>query len=102
MKGLTVLAALLCAAPRPAHATETRGQALVEANCARCHATGKKGASPHPQAPPLRELHERYPLDALEEAFAEGISVGHPDMPEFVAQPEQIRAIIDYIATLSK
>jgi mono/diheme cytochrome c family protein len=77
------------------------GKALVETNCARCHAIGDHDSSDHPEAPPFRELSKRYPLDALEEAFAEGISVGHPDMPEFIATPRQIEAIIDYLGTLS-
>lgn len=76
------------------------GKALVEANCARCHGVGATDKSPHPDAPPLRTLSKRYPLDALEEAFAEGISTGHPDMPEFIATPEQIAAIISYIGSL--
>ena len=37
----------------------------------------------------------------LEEALAEGISTGHPDMPEFVATPDQIDAILDYISSLN-
>jgi cytochrome c len=80
----------------------SRGKALVEGNCARCHATGKTGNSTHPDAPPFRILSQRYPLDSLEEALAEGISTGHPDMPEFVATPDQISAIIDYIGSLQK
>lgn len=76
------------------------GRALVEANCSPCHATGVADESRHAQAPALRDLSQRYPLDALEEAFVEGITTGHPDMPEFVATPEQIAAIIDYIASL--
>ena len=32
--------------------------------------------------------------------FVEGISTGHPDMPEFVASPEQIGAIISFLDTL--
>ena len=32
----------------------------------------------------------------------EGIDTGHPDMPKFVATPEQITAILTYIATLNK
>lgn len=76
------------------------GKALVEANCAGCHAIGTADVSVHPQAPAFRTLSERYPLDALEEAFVEGIATGHPDMPEFIATPEQIAAIIDYIGSL--
>lgn len=80
----------------------TFGRQLVEANCARCHAVGLKDESTHPEAPAFRTLSERYPIDALEEAFAEGIVVGHPDMPEFIAEPDQIDAIIAYIETLQK
>lgn len=76
------------------------GKALVEANCARCHAVDRTSNSSHPDAPPFRTLSKRYPIDALEEAFAEGISTGHPDMPEFVAKPEQIGAILAYIGSL--
>lgn len=54
----------------------------------------------HPAAPAFRTLRERYPIDALEEAFAEGIYVGHPDMPEFVADPDQIAAIVAYIESI--
>ena len=76
------------------------GRALVETNCAGCHAVANTDASRHPDAPPLRILSQRYPLENLEEAFAEGISTGHPDMPEFIATPEQIAAILAYIGSL--
>ena len=81
--------------PNPEH-----GKALVELNCGRCHGVGVDDESPHPQAPPFRTLSERYPIDAIEEAFAEGIVTGHPDMPEFAATPEQISDIIAYISSL--
>ncbi|RLP23104.1 cytochrome c [Mesorhizobium sp. YM1C-6-2] len=77
------------------------GKALVELNCARCHAIDRTSKSDHADAPPFRTLSQRYPIDALEEAFAEGISTGHPDMPEFVATPGQIGAILDYISSLN-
>ena len=64
-----------------------RGHLLVEANCARCHAIGRTGKSTHPDAP-------------AKEALAEGISTGHPDMPEFVATQDQITAILAYIGSL--
>lgn len=76
------------------------GLRLVEKNCARCHAVGTAGTSPHAEAPPFRDLHKRYPPEALGEALAEGISTGHPDMPEFVLTPEQVAAIIAYIGSL--
>jgi mono/diheme cytochrome c family protein len=78
------------------------GKRLVEKNCARCHAVGPGGESAHPDAPPFRLLHRRYPIEDLQEALAEGISTGHPDMPEFVASPDQISAIISYIQSLGR
>lgn len=76
------------------------GRLLVELNCSPCHAIGVEGDSPHPDAPPFRTLGQRYPIDALEEAFVEGIETGHPDMPSFVATPDQIADIIGYIESI--
>lgn len=101
MKRLAIVAALLAAASNAyADALVERGRLIAEANCAACHAVGTDDASSHAEAPPLRELSARYPLDALEEAFAEGIYVGHPDMPEFEATPEQIGALLAYLDTI--
>lgn len=77
------------------------GRQLVEANCGDCHGVGETDASPHRSAPPFRLLSNNFPMDALEEAFADGrIYSGHPDMPEFIATPQQLDAIIAYIASL--
>jgi mono/diheme cytochrome c family protein len=98
------LAAVLLGSVLPAHANSLteRGQALVEFNCARCHATGKTDKSSHPDAPAFRTLSKRYPIADLEEALAEGILTGHPDMPEWIASPDQIEAIIAYISSLQQ
>ena len=79
-----------------------RGEALLTKNCARCHATGTTGLSPHPGAPPFRTLARKYPIDGLQEALAEGLSVGHPDMPEFVFEPEEIGAILTYLKSIQE
>jgi len=79
-----------------------RGETLLSANCARCHAIGRTGISPHPEAPPFRTLSRKYPIEGLAEALAEGLSVGHPDMPEFVFQPPEIRAILDYLNAIQQ
>lgn len=79
------------------------GRGLVEANCGNCHGVGEADASPHEAAPPFRNLSDSFPIDALEEAFADGrIYSGHPDMPEFIATPQQVDAIIAYIASLQE
>jgi mono/diheme cytochrome c family protein len=98
------LAAMLLASVPPAMAdgVTDRGKALVEVNCARCHAIGETDKSSHPDAPAFRTLSKRYPITDLEEALAEGISTGHPDMPEWVASPDQIAAIIAYISSVQQ
>jgi mono/diheme cytochrome c family protein len=84
------------AAPTP----EQRGKAFARANCARCHAIDRVSKSPLPIAPPLRTLHLRYPIEALEEALAEGINTGHADMPAFELSPDQIHDLLSFLKTL--
>ncbi|EJN13374.1 cytochrome c, mono- and diheme variants family [Bradyrhizobium sp. YR681] len=79
---------------------EQRGKAFARANCARCHAIDRVSKSPLSIAPPLRTLHNRYPIDSLEEALAEGISTGHADMPTFELNPDQIHDLLSYLKTL--
>ena len=78
------------------------GESLLTANCARCHAVGRTGASPHPAAPPFRTLSRKYKIEGLSEALAEGLSTGHPDMPEFVFAPEDVGAIIAYLKSIQE
>ena len=78
-----------------------QGLAIVKDKCARCHAIGMDDNSPHEKAPPFRDVVLRYPSENLAEALAEGIVSGHPDMPVFVFQPEQIEGFIAYLDSLS-
>jgi mono/diheme cytochrome c family protein len=82
--------------------TIQRGRAFAKANCARCHAISRSGKSPLPKAPPFRTLHERYPVEDLTESLAEGIRTGHPAMPEFVLNEDQIRDLISYLKSLER
>jgi mono/diheme cytochrome c family protein len=77
-----------------------RGAVLVRTHCGRCHAVGTSGKSRLKNAPPLRELHMRYPVENLEEPLAEGIMTGHPSMPEFRFDPGQVDDVIAYLKTL--
>jgi len=79
-----------------------RGRAIAEKNCARCHAVGATGESPLKPAPPFRDLPQRYPVENLAEALAEGIVTGHSAMPEFTFQPKEIDALLTYIASLGR
>jgi mono/diheme cytochrome c family protein len=86
----------------PTMADAEEGRRLAEIHCSTCHAIGEDGASRHPLAPPFRTLSRAYPVTALEEAFAEGILVGHPDMPEFRLEPEQIEDLLGYIQSIQE
>ncbi len=79
-----------------------RGESLLTTNCARCHAVGRSGASPHPDAPPFRTLSRKFKIEGLAEALAEGLSTGHPDMPEFVFEPDEVGAIIEYLQSIQQ
>ncbi|WP_332676530.1 c-type cytochrome [Brevundimonas sp.] len=77
-----------------------RGRLLTSLACAGCHATGATGDSPMPAATPLRQIAHRYPLDQLEEAFAEGLVTTHPEMPPYAFRASEIDDIIAYLETL--
>ena len=103
MKRLICAASLLVLIAGEASAANVaQGRRLAQAKCARCHAIDKVGASPFAPAPPFRTLHKRYPVEDLEEPLAEGIMTGHPKMPEFRFDPDQIAALIAYLKTLEK
>ncbi len=77
------------------------GRAFAEAKCAECHAVAATGDSPKAEAPPFRRLDERFPVAALAEALAEGITTGHPAMPEFTLTPGEIDDFIAFLESLA-
>ena len=83
-------------------ALDSRGEKLLTTNCSRCHAVGRAGNSTHPEAPPFRTLGQRYPIEVLAEALAEGLSSGHPDMPEFRFEIDDVDAIIAYLGSIQE
>jgi mono/diheme cytochrome c family protein len=102
---LVTMIAMSVTAPVLAQETTTpakHGELLLTTNCARCHAVGRAGASPHPEAPPFRTLSRKYKIDGLAEALAEGLSTGHPDMPEFVFAAEDVGPIIEYLKSIQQ
>ena len=94
------LVSLSAQAAGAASAGVAAGEALLQKNCAGCHAIGQVGESPNPKSPPFREVLKRYDPGNLEEALAEGIVTGHNEMPEFVLDPDQIGEIIAYLRSL--
>ena len=100
-----VAAAAALASPVAAFAQDARiarGRTFVQTNCASCHAVGRTGESPLRIAPPFRDLHRSYPVEDLAEALAEGITTGHPTMPEFRLDPGQIADVLAYLRSLER
>jgi len=79
---------------------EQRGRNFVTTNCARCHSVDKVTPSPLTIAPPFRDLHRKYPIETLQESLAEGIYTGHPSMPQFRLEPDQINDVLSYLKSL--
>jgi cytochrome c len=95
------LCALLSGVVTAASAEDlSAGRAIAETKCSRCHAVGSSGRSPLESAPQFRTLHERYPLESIEEALAEGIFVGHSPMPVFKLSSQEVGELVGYMKSL--
>lgn len=96
------LACVILSQTAPANADRLvrEGHALAVKRCSACHATGKTGPSPLAAAPPFRSLAYRYPVETLDEALAEGITVGHPDMPSDPWNPADIKRFVAYLNSI--
>ncbi|MFN3656689.1 MAG: c-type cytochrome [Pseudolabrys sp.] len=106
-RGLAALGAVLtvllaAGTPAPAQDMTAQGRALLQEFCARCHAIGRSGASPHVGAPPFRTLGRSFDLDQFPRLLERGISSGHPDMPEFRFSEDDARAVRAYLFTIQQ
>jgi cytochrome c len=100
-----ILAAILAMASigqAAAAADPKRGESLLTRDCGRCHAVGRTGASADKDAPPFRTLGKRYPVESLEEALGEGTMTGHPDMPEFKYDADDVDGIIAHLKSIQR
>ncbi len=100
--GLAVAVVAACAPEPEAVSDEASGEVLAKRLCAGCHAVGFDDASRHSSAPPFRTLSDTYPVEFLAEGLAEGIIVGHPDMPVFEMSPGQIDGFLLYLEDLQE
>jgi hypothetical protein len=57
--------------------------------------------SPVAQAPPLREIYLKYPIEQLEYGFAEGMGSKHQEMPQIQFSSEQVSAILNYLSSIT-
>jgi hypothetical protein len=74
-----------------------RGWAVSARKCAPCHAIGHDDERPHAIVTLFRELHTRYPIEMLVDAWRTGIISGHDEMPMFELSREDMRALLAYI-----
>lgn len=79
-----------------------RGLTFVRVHCAQCHSIDQVSESPLTIAPAFRTLHLRYPIENLQRPLAEGIIAGHPTMPQFRLDPDQVADVIAYLKTLQR
>lgn len=99
----SIVAAAFLVSPGPAAASNVaQGKRLALLYCARCHSIDKVTRSPLRIAPPFRTLHERYPVETLQEALAEGIVTGHPSMPEFRFDADQVGDFMAFLKSLEQ
>jgi cytochrome c len=100
LRAFAILALLAGAAQ--AETPVARGERLANEYCGACHAIGRTGESPRPEAPAFRDLHRRYPVEQLAESLAEGIVTGHNDMPEISFPAPDVDALIAWLRTLER
>jgi cytochrome c len=95
------LAILMLLTPALAASSDVqRGRAYASRHCGGCHSIDLVSKSRLKAAPPFRTLHTRYPVETLAESLAEGISTGHPAMPEAELSPDQIHDLLTFLKTL--
>jgi cytochrome c len=96
----TLVTLMLMVPALAAPPAEQRGKAYALKHCSRCHSIDLTSRSRLKTALPFRTLHDRYPVETLAEAFAEGIYTGHPTMPGFALDPDQIHDLLAFLKTL--
>ena len=94
-------AAYTQAAAQPQSAAVEEGRQIAQQFCARCHAIGRKGESPHADAPPFRQIAANRSVRNLREILGEGMIVGHPDMPQWRFGAEDVSSLVAYLKSLS-
>ena len=98
------ISAIVLCASGPAFAqlspAAQRGLTFVRVHCGECHAIDKVSASPITIAPPFRTLRFKYPIEGMRQRLSEGITAGHPTMPQFRLDPDQIADVVAYIESL--
>jgi mono/diheme cytochrome c family protein len=81
-------------------ASIARGETLVEENCLRCHARFPEEVSSNKSAPSFANLFVHYPPEYIAESFAEGVFMGHQQMPPFEFSAREVDDLVAYLKDL--
>ena len=79
---------------------QRHGKALLEAECARCHAVGKTGRSPLNEAPPFRTFGDKLYDTDFEQRLQDGLTTLHRDMPTFRFSRDDAEAAVSYLKAI--
>ncbi len=79
----------------------SRGKALLQENCSRCHSIGARGNSPLEAAPPMRTIYGRFAPRELQAELREGMVSRHRAMPQIEFSDEDVDAILAYLYALA-
>jgi mono/diheme cytochrome c family protein len=79
----------------------SRGKALLQENCGRCHAVGAVGRSPLKAATPMRNIYAKFAPRELQAELREGMVSRHRQMPQIDFSDEDVDAILAYLYALS-
>jgi mono/diheme cytochrome c family protein len=85
----------------PSSQLKSRGKALLQENCGRCHAIGAVGRSPLKEAPPMRNVYARFAPRELQAELREGMVSRHRAMPQIDFSDEDVDAILAYLYALA-
>ncbi|MBI5264141.1 MAG: cytochrome c [Bradyrhizobium sp.] len=79
----------------------SRGKAILEEKCSRCHAVGTRDLSPLKGAPPMRTIYGRFAPKELRAEIQEGMVSRHREMPQIDFSDEDTDAIMAYLYALA-
>ena len=102
---LLIVSLLVCLSATANAATSSelrsRGKALLQEKCGRCHAIGAVGTSPLKEAPPMRSIYARFAPRELQAELREGMVSRHREMPQIDFSDEDVDAIMAYLYALA-
>ena len=85
----------------PRVAPRESGRAFAQRACAGCHAIDVTGESPNSRAPAFRDLARQRSDAQLLASVGEISKNGHVEMPPIYVTPDETRAVIAYMRSLT-